>query len=57
MDSLPLVSPLGFHFQNGQVLVMLQTVGLEQFWLDVPTSVSTQDSIESFKGLEPFPGR
>lgn len=46
LDNLPLVSPLGFHFQNGQILVMLQRVGSEQFWLHFPPSVSAQDSSE-----------
>lgn len=44
LDDLPLVSPPGFHFQNGRLLVMLQRVGSEQFWLDFPPSVNAQDS-------------
>lgn len=44
LDNLPLVSPPGFHFQNGRLLVMLQRVGSEQFGLDFPPSVSARVS-------------
>lgn len=56
LDSLPLVSPLGFHFQNSQ---MLQWVGFVQSsydWL-FPLQSAHRTPASVLKGFSPFLGK
>lgn len=57
LDSLPLVSPLGFHFPSSQILSCSSTLVQSSYGRIFPLQSVHRTPESAVKGFRPFPGR